>query len=128
MNAYSKDLRLRALEAVDRSQPRTEISELFRVSLSTIKRWVKKSCEGEDLEPRHSTARKRRILATLEEKRQLWKQIEENDEATLERHWKARTLDALFETTHHALAMVSTQDARGFFEHCGYSTPWAHSM
>ncbi|HZY66179.1 MAG TPA: IS630 transposase-related protein [Rubrobacteraceae bacterium] len=86
MNAYSKDLRLRVLEAVDRGKPRTEISKLFKVSLSTIKRWVKKSREGEDLEPRHSTGRKRRILATTEEKRALWKQLEENDEATLERH------------------------------------------
>lgn len=86
MNAYSKDLRLRVLEAVDRGQPRKEVSELFRVSLSTIKRWVKKNREGEDLEPRHSTGRKRRILSTTEEKWELWKQLEENDEATLEHH------------------------------------------
>lgn len=86
MNAYSKDLRLRVLEAVDRGQPRKEVSKLFRVSLSTIKRWVKKTREGEDLQPKHSTGRKRRILATTEEKRTLWKQLEENDEATLERH------------------------------------------
>lgn len=86
MNAYSKELRLRVLEAVDRGQPRKEVSELFRVSMSTIKRWVKKSRKGEDLEPRHSTGRKRRILATTEEKQELWRQLEENDEATLERH------------------------------------------
>lgn len=94
MNAYSKDLRLRVLEAVDRGQPRGEISALFRVSLTTIKRWVKKSREGEDLEPRHSTGRKRRILATIQEKRALWKQLQENDDATLERHcelWERKT-------------------------------------
>lgn len=33
---------------------------------------------------------------------------------------KARTLDALFEATHRALAAVSEEDARGFFAHCGY--------
>ncbi len=76
MNAHSKDLRLRVLEAVDHGLPRKEVSELFRVSLSTIKRWVKKNREGEDLEPRHSTGRKRRILSTTEEKRALWIQIE----------------------------------------------------
>ncbi len=88
MNAYSKDLRLRILDAVDRDIPRKKVSELFGVSLSTIKRWVKKSREGKDLEPRHSTGRKRkrRILSTSEEKQALWKQLEENDEATLERH------------------------------------------
>ncbi len=39
---------------------------------------------------------------------------------------KARTLDTLFEATSEALAEVNTDDARGFFEHCGYRTPQAH--
>jgi transposase len=86
MNAYSKDLRLRVLHGVDLGLPRREISELFGVSLSTIKRWVKRRREGEDLSPRPSTGRKRRILATSEEKRALWEQLEKNDEATLEHH------------------------------------------
>ena len=86
MNAYSKDLRLRVLEAVDRGVPRREVAELFGVSLSTIKRYIKRRREGEDLEPRPSTGRKRRILATSEEQRALWEQLENNDEATLERH------------------------------------------
>jgi transposase len=86
MNAYSKDLRLRVLDAVDRGLPRREVSELFGVSLSTIKRYVKRRREGEDLEPKPSTGRKRLILASTEEKRALWEQLEKNDEATLERH------------------------------------------
>jgi transposase len=86
MNAYSKDLRLRVLDAVDRGFPRREVSNLFGVSLSTIKRWVKRRREGEDLSPRPSPGRKRRILASAEEKRALWEQLEENDEATLEHH------------------------------------------
>jgi transposase len=40
MNAYSKDLRLKTLAAIDRGIPRKEVSELFGVSLSTIKRWL----------------------------------------------------------------------------------------
>jgi len=36
MNAYSKDLRLRVLDAVDRGLPRKEVANLFGVSLSTI--------------------------------------------------------------------------------------------
>jgi transposase len=86
MNAYSKDLRLRVLEAVDRGMPRKEIAGLFGVSLSTIKRYIKRRREGQDLEPRPSTGRKRRILSTSEEKRALWEQLANNDEATLERH------------------------------------------
>jgi transposase len=36
---------------------------------------------------------------------------------------KARTLGALFEATAGALGAVSEQDARGFFEDCGYGIP-----
>jgi transposase len=86
MNAYSKDLRLRVLEAVDRGVPRKEVANLFGISLSTIKRYIKRRRAGEDLEPKPSTGRGRRILATQEEKRALWEQLEQNDEATLERH------------------------------------------
>jgi len=86
MYAYSKDLRLRVLDAVDRGLPREEVSELFGVSRSTIKRRVKRLRQGGDLEPKCSTGRKRLILSTTDEKRALWKQLEENDEATLERH------------------------------------------
>ncbi len=42
MNAYSKDLRLKTLAAIDRGIPRVEVSELFGVSRSTIKRWLKR--------------------------------------------------------------------------------------
>jgi len=86
MGAYSKDLRLKVLAAVDRGVPRSEAVGMFGVSLATLKRWLKKRSEGEDLEPGTSTGRKRRILATLEEQHALWSQLESNDEATLERH------------------------------------------
>ena len=41
---------------------------------------------------------------------------------------KARTLDALFTATAGALGAVSEEDARAFFENCGYKTPWGHSL
>jgi hypothetical protein len=44
--------------------------------LSTIKRYVKRRRAGEDLQLQPSTGRKRRILATSEEKRALWEQLE----------------------------------------------------
>lgn len=46
-----------------------------------------------DLAPRPSTGRTPTILANLQQKRALWKQLEENDTATLERHceiWQER--------------------------------------
>ena len=39
------------------------------------------------------------------------------------RRAKARTLEALFEATHHALSAVTAEDARGFFSHSGYRAP-----
>jgi transposase len=93
MNAYSKDLRLRVLDALDRGLSRKEVSNLFGLSVSTIKRYVKRRRQGEDLEPKPSTGRKRRILCSPEEKAALWKQLQENEEDTLERHcqlWEER--------------------------------------
>jgi transposase len=42
MNAFSKDLRLKALAAIDRGIPRREGQDLFGISRSTIKRWLKR--------------------------------------------------------------------------------------
>ncbi len=95
MDIYSKDLRIRALAAVDRGIPRKEVVEVFSISLTTLKRWLKMRREpGKDLSPGVSTGRRRRILATPEEERLLWSQLEENDDATLERHcelWEHKT-------------------------------------
>ena len=41
---------------------------------------------------------------------------------------EARTREALFEATHHALGAIAQEDARGYFEHCGYTTPRAQSI
>jgi transposase len=86
MNGYSKDSSLKVLDALDRGTPRGEAAGLFGVSLSTIKRWLGRRREGEYLLPRPSPGRTPRILATNEERRALWAQLEANDDATLERH------------------------------------------
>ena len=66
--------------------PKKGVIETFAVSLTTLKRWLRVVREGKDLYPGVSTGRKRRILATPEEKKALWEQLEQNDDATLERH------------------------------------------
>ena len=79
---------------MDRGIPRREVVEIFSISPTTLKRWLKMSREGKDLSPGVSTGRRRRILATLEEKRLLWGQLQDNDHATLERHcelWEQKT-------------------------------------
>ncbi len=94
MDIYSKDLRIRTLAAVDRGIPRREVVKIFSISLTTLKRWIKMRREGKDLSPGISTGRRRRILATPEEERLLWGQLEANDDATLEHHcelWEQKT-------------------------------------
>jgi transposase len=50
MNAYSRDLRLKTLAAVDRGIPRKEVSEpFFGVSVSTIKRWLNRRRQTGDV-------------------------------------------------------------------------------
>jgi transposase len=41
---------------------------------------------------------------------------------------EARTREALFEATHHALRAITQQDARSYFEYCGYTMPRAQSI
>ena len=58
----------------------------FGVSMPTIERYLRRKRQTGELAPKPSPGRTPSILATSEEKRALWKQLEENDEATLERH------------------------------------------
>jgi transposase len=102
MNGYSKDLRVRVLDAVDRGTPRRQAAGLFGVSLSTLKRWLRRRRDGKDLAPRPSPGRTPRILATTDQKRALWAQLEANDDATLERHCE------LWEERHGARVSVAT--------------------
>jgi hypothetical protein len=44
------------------------------------------------------------------------------------RRVQARALETLFEATEEALGAVSTEDAGGYFGHCGYTMPQAHSI
>ena len=87
MNVYSKDLRLRALAAVDRGAPREEVVRAFGVSIATVGRWLRRRREAGEVAPRPSPGRTPRILRTDEERRALWTQLEAHPpEATLERH------------------------------------------
>jgi len=86
MNAYSKDLRLKVLDAVDRNVPRKEVVAIFGVSASTLKRWLKRRRRTGEVAPRPSPGRTPSICNTDEERRALWAQLEANADATLERH------------------------------------------
>ena len=74
--------------------PRKEAASTFGVSLATLKRWLKRRREGEDIAPKPSPGRTPRVLATPEQRRALWEQLEANHDATLARHcelWEDET-------------------------------------
>ena len=45
MRAYSEDLRVKVLEAVDCGMPRVQVARIFGISLPSIKRWLKRRRE-----------------------------------------------------------------------------------
>ena len=84
---------MRVLAAVDRDEPYAEVSRLFGVSLATIKRYARLRLETGEVAPRPSPGTTARICKSAEERRELWEQLEESPEATLERHcesWEER--------------------------------------
>ena len=86
MNAYSKDLRLKVLCAVERGVPRREVAQMLGISISTISRYVKLKASGKEIAPKPSPGRTSKILADPAHRRALWRQLERNDTATLEEH------------------------------------------
>jgi transposase len=86
MNAYSKDLRLKVLSAVERGVPRREVAEFLGISVSTISRYVKLKASGRRIAPKPSPGRKAKIMDSSDHTRALWRQLRENDTATLEEH------------------------------------------
>ena len=102
MNAYSKDLRVKVVNAVDQGIPRKELVRIFGVSLPTIERYIRQRRETGELAPKPSPGRTPTIGATIEQRRALWAQLESNSDATLERHCE------LWEQEHGARVSVST--------------------
>jgi transposase len=73
MDAYSLDLRLKVLGAVDRGIPRKEVARTFGVSMPTLERYLRRRREGAELDPGRSLGRTPSICASVEERRALWR-------------------------------------------------------
>ena len=86
MNAYSLDLRLKVLDAVDRGIPRKEVVRTFGVSMPTLERYLRRRRRTGRVAPRPSPGCTPSICATDEESCAPWAQLEENDDVTLRRH------------------------------------------
>jgi transposase len=87
MNAYSKDLRLKVLSAIDRGISRKEVSDLFGVSRSTIKRWLKRRLQAGDVNIHKIPGRPSVKGKALRE--WLPSQLKSNPDLTLSEHCKA---------------------------------------
>jgi len=51
MKAYSKDLRQKIVDAIERGMPKAQAARSFGVGISTLKRYATKAQKGEPLEP-----------------------------------------------------------------------------
>jgi len=87
MNAYSKDLRLKVLSAIDRGIPRKGVQDLFGVSRSTIKRWLKRRRQTGDINIHKIPGRPPKKGEPL--RRWLPQQLESNPDLTLREHCQA---------------------------------------
>jgi transposase len=117
MKPYSKDLRLKVLEAVDRGMPRKEVAEVFGVSLPTIKRWLKRRSETGEVVPKPNPGPPAGKGAVLEEA--LPSQLRANPDFTLEEHRE------LFEESYSI--SVSTASISRAFERLGLPLKKRHS-
>jgi transposase len=109
MKPYSKDLRLKVLQAVDRGMPRREVAQIFGVSVPTIKRWLKRRRETGEVNPKPNPGPPARKGAALEEA--LPAQLRTNPDFTLEEHQQ------LFEESYGI--SVSTASISRAFERLG---------
>ncbi len=110
MKPYSKDLKLKVLEALDRGMPRREVAQIFGVSMPTIKRWLKRRRENGEIAPRPSPGPPARKGMALEEA--LPSQLRANSDFTLEEHRQ------LFEKT-YGISVSSASISRAAFERLG---------
>jgi transposase len=86
MRAYSMDLRERVVAAVDRGTPRKEIVRTLGVSEPTIRRYLRLRRETGSVAPKPPPKRPFSIGQSVQQRRVLWKQLEEHDDATLDQH------------------------------------------
>ena len=95
MKGYSNDLRERVVAALDQGMSRQEVTTTFRVSLGSIKRWLRLRRDTGQVAPRRVGRRPR--AAVPHEQAALREQLQAAPDATLPEH--AALWNALFGTT-----------------------------
>lgn len=92
MKPYSQDLRQRILATLDAGFPQIEVAEMFAVSLSTIKRYLRARAETGHVEPKAIPGRPAVKCIALEQG--FREQLEAYPEARREDHcqmWEEKT-------------------------------------
>jgi transposase len=84
MKAYSEDLRIRVLAALDGGMSRAQATRTFQVSGSSIDRWRAQRSALGHLRPKRSPGRPRKIAPTAETR--LRAQLRASPDATLPEH------------------------------------------
>jgi transposase len=112
MKAYSKDLRIRVVDAVDQGTPRPEVVQVFQVSLPTIKRWLRRRRETGTLAPSARPGPPAVKMGPL--RAELLPQLEAQPDATLEEHCRE------WERTHQVRVSTATM-SRVIVGHFGWT-------
>jgi len=100
MKAYSYDLRLRVLRAVNQGRPRAEIVAMFAISLATRKRYLKRQRETGDVRAKPILGRPAKKGAALQAG--LLSQLDAYPDATLAEHCQ------IWETTQRMQVSTAT--------------------
>ena len=108
MKAYSKDLRIRVLDAPDRGSPRAEVVQLFGVSSPTITRWRRRRRETGSLAPSRRPGPPGPKRAAL--RAGLLPQLEAHPDATLEEHCTWWEQAHQVRVSHATMRRVITRD------------------
>jgi transposase len=66
MKAYSKDLRQKIVDAIERGMPKTQAARTFGVGISTVKRYLSKAQRGKSLEPGKAPGKRPKIDERVE--------------------------------------------------------------
>jgi transposase len=61
MKAYSKDVRRKIVDAIERGMPKAQAARTFGVGISTVKRYATKARRGEPLEPAKAPGKRPKI-------------------------------------------------------------------
>jgi transposase len=85
MKPYPFELRLKVLAAVDRGVPRKEVARSYGIAMPTLVRYLGIRKRDGEIGPPLPTG-SAPFIDSLEERRALWRQLAEYDEAPLERH------------------------------------------